>query len=109
MPLAPLRPCAGSPTCPFYQGQCPNHANQRERQRGNRIARGYDRHWLRLRAWFMRQPENQLCRLCQQQGRVELAKECDHVIPFVGLNDPNRLNPKNLQALCVQHHREKHG
>jgi len=55
----------------------------------------------------MQQPEHQLCVVCTRQGRVERAMECDHIVPFTNVQDPKRLDPNNLQPLCIQHHREK--
>src|SRR4029453_1358159 len=105
---APLRPC-GIPGCPVLTNgpRCPAHARQHERQRGSRIDRGYDKEWLRLRSWFMAQPENQLCRHCWMKGIVTVAVDCDHVIPFRGQHDPRRLDPKNLQPLCRDCHAMK--
>lgn len=108
MPYASLRPC-GQPGCPtlVVKGRCQVHTQLQEQQRGSRIVRGYDKDWLKLRAWFMAQPDNQLCRLCEREGRVTRAEECDHIAPFRGIQDEKRLDPNNLQALCIQHHREK--
>jgi len=55
----------------------------------------------------MARPENQLCKHCIDRGTVTLATECDHVIPFRGLSDPLRLDPKNFQPLCGDCHRKK--
>ncbi len=108
MPSAPLHPCV-TPGCSALvaHGRCQAHTVQQERQRGSRIARGYDKDWLRLRASFMAQPENQLCRLCLEEGRVTRARECDHIVPFNGLHDPRRLQASNLQPICIDHHRAK--
>jgi 5-methylcytosine-specific restriction endonuclease McrA len=55
----------------------------------------------------MAQPEHQLCALCWKDGRVTRAAELDHIVPFIGRDDPKRLDPTNLQPLCIPHHREK--
>jgi 5-methylcytosine-specific restriction protein A len=104
-----MRPCSGSPTCPnlVSAGRCPDCSRTYEAHRGSRIARGYDAAWLRLRAWFLQQPEHVLCRICQRAGRVTVAKEVDHIVPFVGRDDPRRLDVTNLQPLCVECHRKK--
>jgi 5-methylcytosine-specific restriction protein A len=117
MPSAPWRPCmeVGCPNLvlPGVGGRCALHqAPHRERveaARGSRIARGYDKDWLRLRSWFLAQPGNQVCRSCASRGVVTRAIEVDHIIPFRGRADPRRLDPKNLQALCVSCHRRKGG
>ena len=108
MPNAPLRPCAEA-GCPalVVRGRCPVHTQVQEQRRGSRIDRGYDKHWLKLRAWFMQQPEHQLCAECRKQGTVTLTAEVDHVVPFRGLDDPLRLDVANLQGLCIYHHRRK--
>jgi 5-methylcytosine-specific restriction protein A len=64
---------------------------------------------MRLRAWFMSDPRNQLCRTCHARGVVKLATEVDHIDPFRSQMDPRRLDPKNLQALCSACHRQKTG
>lgn len=51
--------------------------------------------------WLMQHP---LCILCQQEGRVTMATEVDHIVPlFKGGAD----EPTNLQSLCAEHHRIK--
>lgn len=110
MPMAPLRYCS-QPGCStrVTKGRCAAHRQQHERYRGSRIARGYDAQWLKLRAWFIRQPENVLCCLCREQGKTRLTEEVDHIKPFHGLHDPLRLAVSNLQGLCGACHRRKHG
>jgi 5-methylcytosine-specific restriction enzyme A len=108
MPTAPLRPCP-EPGCGVLvtHGRCPTHTRTRELYRGSRITRGYDKDWLRLRTWFVQQPKNHLCRRWSELGITRRRDEVDHIVPFKGLDDPLRLDPKNLQPLCIQHHREK--
>jgi 5-methylcytosine-specific restriction protein A len=109
MPNASYRPCAepGCSALVYGQRRCPTHTRTAEHRKGSRITRGYDKDWLRLRAWFMRQPGHQLCVLCMKEGRVTRTAEVDHIVPFRGLHDPNRLDPRNLQPLCIPHHRMK--
>ena len=109
----PMRPCL-EPRCPTLvpvtsgtRGRCPAHAREHERFRGSRIERGYDNAWLKLRAWFIRQPENVLCRMCSAKGKTRCTDEVDHIVPFEGLHDPLRLAVSNLQGLCVECHRAK--
>lgn len=104
------RPCA-VPGCPELldpgQSRCRAHADQAEQVRGSRIVRGYDNEWLRLRAWFMSLPANQLCRVCQSNGIVTIATDCDHITPFRSIRDPLRLATSNLQPLCRACHNRK--
>ena len=97
--MSPMRPPYGHPR---------ENRQVRDRTHGSRTQRGYDEHWQRLRAWFIRQPENVLCHLCEAEGFVKLAREVDHIVPFRNVRDPLRLDANNLQSLCVRHHREKH-
>jgi 5-methylcytosine-specific restriction endonuclease McrA len=107
MPNAPARPClepgcvalvgAGSPRCAIHSRDV----------RQSRTRRGYDEDWQRLRSWFMSIPDNQLCRSCLGRNVITLATDCDHVIPFRSLDDPNRLSPSNLQPLCATCHGRK--
>jgi 5-methylcytosine-specific restriction protein A len=96
------------PGCPALvesgHARCPVHSKD---LRLSRTKRGYDERWIRLRAAFMREPAHQLCAHCHARGRIELATECDHVIPFRSMDDPRRLDPNNLQPLCATCHRQK--
>lgn len=109
MPMAPRRPCAGSPTCKALvaKGRCRSCARKHERQRGSRHARGYDAAWVRLRDEFLSDPANRYCVRCAARGRQELATEVDHDVPFIGLDDPRRLDRFNLRPLCGRCHRRK--
>jgi len=111
----PLQACA-EPGCParVARGRCSVHAvpapaSAFTLRQGSRQARGYGADWERLRDWFLRQPENVLCRSCEAAGRVTLAQEVDHVVAFERPDDPKRLDPSNLQALCRRCHRKKTG
>lgn len=73
-----------------------------------RAARGYGPDWDRLRNWFIRQPENVECFDCLAAGRHRLAADVDHIVPFTSVEDPARLDPTNLRALCRACHRRKH-
>jgi len=109
MPSAPLRPCA-QPGCGVLvvKGRCPTHTRTQELYRGTRTQRGYSNDWLRLRAWFMAQPDHVLCSICSKLGKTTRAQEVDHIVPFTSTDDPLRLDPQNLQSLCIPCHREKH-
>lgn len=109
MPSAPLAYCShpGGCTERVPKGRCQAHARAYEQARGSRHERGYDADWVRLRDWFMAQPENQLCVLCDEQGLTVKATDCDHIVPFRGKADPRRLDPTNLQPLCEAHNARK--
>lgn len=79
-----------------------SHARQ---IRTNSKQRGYDHRWNELRNRFI--VINPLCRMCEQEGRVEPATEVDHIIPFIGLEDPLRVQWENLQSLCHSCHVKK--
>jgi 5-methylcytosine-specific restriction protein A len=64
--------------------------------------RGYDWAWNKLRERHIAQ--NPLCARCAARGRVTAAREVDHIHPFDGPGDPRRLDPSNLQSLCVACH-----
>lgn len=89
-----------------------NKAQQRARidRREAAHKRGYDHTWANLRNAYLAQ--HPLCEHCEQRGRVEPAREVDHIKPFNGRDDPLRLDWKNLQSLChpchvAKTHKEK--
>lgn len=61
-------------------------------------ARGYGVDWRRVRARVLQ--DEPLCRLCAEAGRVTAATDVDHIEPFAGLDDPLRLDRRNLRPLC---------
>ena len=69
-----------------------DHARQHEQRRGTRKERGYGSDWDRLRNWYMAQPSNILCRHCKARWLRVLATDCDHIKPFVGVDDVLRLD-----------------
>lgn len=108
MPTAPKRLCSGSPRCRALvsgRGPCRDCA----RKRGSRHARGYDAAWVCLTRRFWRIPSNRWCVCCAAGGVRTRATEADHIVPFVGLDDPRRLDLTNLQPLCGTCHRRKTG
>jgi 5-methylcytosine-specific restriction protein A len=66
--------------------------------------RGYGYDWQQLRAQHI--AEHPLCVECEREGRVTAATQIDHVIPHKG-DDSLRLDPRNLQSLCDNHHSAK--
>lgn len=108
MPVRPKRPCT-TPRCPELTdgGPCEKHKRQKERQRGSAAERGYGSRWQRYREWFLSQPENALCRICERKrGKVTAATVVDHIIPHKG--DYNLFwDPDNHQPACKPCHDAK--
>lgn len=65
--------------------------------------RGYGARWQRERAAFLARPENVLCVMCQEMGRVKLATVVDHKIPHKG-DEVLMWDQSNWQPLCKTHH-----
>ena len=77
---------------------------EREEARGTPAERGYDYQWqqvsLRIRA------ERPVCEVCNNAA----SDDVDHIIPFKGKADPQRMDVNNLRAICRQcHNRKTHG
>lgn len=70
--------------------------------RPSACARGYDRHWQKLRLTVLN--EEPLCRICRATGRVEAAYHVDHIKPLV---DGGTHDRDNLQPLCAACHNRK--
>lgn len=67
-------------------------------RRGTTTQRGYGADWRKVAAQIKR--SNPLCVMCAKIGRVTLAEDVDHIVPFVSPEDPRRLDTANLQPLC---------
>lgn len=107
MPSAPLKPCSW-PGCPelTHSRHCDRHTRQESKdidaRRGSSASRGYGARWRRIRDQVLR--EEPLCRECKEKGRVEPARDVDHVVSkLVGGTDDR----SNLQALCHACHSRK--
>jgi len=115
MPYKPARPCRFARCAAFAvedESYCVSHLpiavearKQQDRDRGNSWTRGYDHDWKRLRDHHFR--SNPLCVSCLKNGRIEIGEVVDHIQPIQGRNDPRRLDPGNLQTLCVKCHAVK--
>ena len=91
---------------------CPAHA---DRERGEHRAYAERRtddaeqdfyrsaQWKRLRAWQLRREP--LCEECAKQGQVVPATVVDHRTPIK--QGGARLDPDNLQSICIPHHNQK--
>ena len=106
MPSRSQHPCT-HPGCPrLVRGQrrCPEHTRQAEAVRGTASQRGYDAKWRTLRAtWIGGHP---FCSACASVGVQSLATQVDHIVAHMG-NDALRLDPANLQSLCMSCHSRK--
>lgn len=65
--------------------------------------RGYGWRWQKARKAFLSRPENVLCRMCQQEGRIQAATVVDHIIPHKG-DERLMWDEANWQPLCKPHH-----
>ena len=68
-------------------------------------ARGYDAAWRRLRLDHL--AANPLCEKCRRGGRVTAATQVHHIRRFNGLDDPLRLDSRNLESICDPCHRRE--
>ncbi len=114
MPMRPPKPCAHAgcrsltvgPRCERHTALDATTAYRYDRKRrGTARERGYDTSWDRVRAAFLL--GKPLCVGCKAEGRVVVAQDLDHIIPFAGINDPLRLDVSNLQGLCRVCHNRK--
>lgn len=53
--------------------------------------------------------EEPLCADCLACDKVTPATQVHHVIPFVGKDDPLRLDRSNVVSLCNECHDKRHG
>lgn len=114
MPQRPKRACKqqGCPTlvengyCQTHQGDAKEQSRQRERWRGTPAQRGYDYKWTKVREEALKR-DCYLCQDCLDRGEVTPALDVDHIVPFVGLDDPLRLDIDNLRSLCRSDHNVK--
>ena len=94
------RPCLGPG--PFHlsepgQPRCAVHAKSKWPKSGGI----YDTAWRRLRNAYIAQH-----RFCEARNCLLAAAEVDHIVS-VGEDPSRRLDPTNLQSLCLHHHRAK--
>ncbi len=75
------------------------------RTRTSAHSRGYDNIWRNLSKRLRRQIG--ICERCQQQGKVRVCDQIDHIVPIADGGD--RLARENLWALCTPCHEWKDG
>lgn len=93
------------PGCPNLN-PCSDHAGRvrsGEKSRLSASAQGYDATWRRLRKWHLHRFP--LCAVCGSTGSGRRSNHVDHIVPLEA-GGP-RLDPANLQTLCLPHHNEK--
>ena len=99
----PLRPCT-YPGCNnlVTSGRCEKHKTVDNQDRHSETAaeRGYNYRWQKYSKWFLKQPENQFCKL-QLPGCTNIAECVDHIDPPNGIDDPRFWNTNNHQAACI--------
>ena len=79
---------------------------KRERFRGSRQSRGYDRDWELLRDEYFKAKKG-ICEECARRGYLEMGAVVDHIEPVKDSPD-KRLDRDNLQVLCNPHHAWKY-
>lgn len=78
----------------------------KKRERASRQDRGYDAKWYRLQKSHLKKNPICACPHDNPDCQVE-ATQADHIRPFSGKDDPLRLDPENLQSLCISCHAVK--
>lgn len=68
-------------------------------------ARGFGQDWRRFRLTVL--ADEPLCFVCAAEGRVTASTDVDHIIPFKGIDDPLRLDRKNVRSMCHHHHMQR--
>lgn len=75
---------------------------KKEKWRGSRHERGYDREWELLAAEYKKSVAGQ-CEECRRRGYLQHCDVIDHMVPVTDAPD-RRLDRANLDALCHVHH-----
>jgi len=78
---------------------------EKDRERGNSAARGYDRRWRKARDLWLAQ--NPLCVECEKRGNYTPATLVDHITPVQSAFDPLFYDCQNFQSLCRACHQQK--
>lgn len=86
-----------------HRTQTPADRDSWRAGKGKTAERGYGWRWQKARATFLAKPENVLCRMCTEAGRVTAATVVDHIIPHRG-DQGLFWDTSNWQPLCQQHH-----
>lgn len=83
----------------MYRGYCAPCNRRIQQQRGSAHARGYDKHWQRVRAVFL--ALHPWCADCSDKGLNVKAQEVHHITP---LSEGGTHDEWNLMPLCKPCH-----
>ena len=72
-----------------------------DEKRGTAAERGYNYDWQLYTKWFLKQPENVICKL-HLPGCTLISKCVDHIDPPDGPKDPRFWDKDNHQGSCVR-------
>ena len=77
----------------------------------SRQSRGYDATWTKTRLRVLKRDDG-LCQPCLKNGRVEMAKEVDHIVgkaqaAKLGWHRSRTEADANLQSICTPCHKRK--
>ena len=86
---------------PLHARSALERNREHDRSRGSSRDRGYDAHWDKARAAYLR--KHPLCVMCGRAGRFVPAAVIDHVMPHRG-DRQMFWNEANWQPLCTSHH-----
>jgi 5-methylcytosine-specific restriction protein A len=107
MPTRAKKPCAYQGCASLVDGgerYCEKHRKKVQQQvdehRGSANDRGYTYRWRKYSLWFLRQPENVMCKL-QLDGCTKLSECVDHIDPPNGADDPRFWDTDNHQGACI--------
>ena len=117
MPYRNKKPCnhpgcselieAGTTYCAIHEKEYISYSNRvyDNTTRDESIAKFYNsKSWKSVRNRKIK--ADPICEHCKEKGKIEIAKEVDHIIP-IKVDWSKRLDINNLQSLCKSCHRKK--
>lgn len=107
MAMRAKKPCAWlgcGAIVPGGERYCEKHKKrvqkQDDKRRGSANDRGYTYRWRKYSSWFLKQPENVMCKL-QLPGCTRVSECVDHIDPPNGSDDPRFWDTENHQGACI--------